>query len=544
MKMPVINFTLFSFLVGKTTLNFFLLLFFCSYHAFADDATDKLKKQAEKALRQGNFIQAEKLWREVLNVDAADHNARLGLSYTLYKQRLLVLAYQEAVKVAEEKPKNARARAIIGVTLLAAGNFAKAREFFDDAYFLDNDEALAFAGSAMLDYYENRSQRAMPKLRRAVFLDSREPDFIFALAQVASRIENYKEAANAYKRFLEIAPNTDTDRRERILGLIAFLRYLGEQKALYTVSGKRQTMIDVEIIDSRPVIKVRLNGRVEPLNFVIDSGSGITVLSDDTANRLGIDAIARGGKARAIGGDGKFDIVYGFVSSLDIGEARISKVPVYIRKFHNISRKTDGYIGLSVLAKFLTTLDYGNKTFTLVRQPKNNENEPKNEPENNPYLTQATNSSVPLRLTTSGFLSGEVKVESINEPMNFIIDTGASVSVVAESTARFYEMQRFAQTTLMRVYGAAGVAENVTSLKLPRVSLGLNSQERIEAAVLDLAPVNETTGFEQSGILGGNFLKNYRITFDFKNARLTLEPISPRSPKLATDAVVGEIFSK
>jgi hypothetical protein len=38
--------------------------------------------------------------------------------------------------------------------------------------------------------------------------------------------------------------------------------------------------------------------------------------------------------------------------------------------------------------------------------------------------------------------------------------------------------------------------------------------------------INETSGFEQAGILGGNFLKNYRLTFDFKNSRVTFEPVS------------------
>ena len=49
----------------------------------------------------------------------------------------------------------------------------------------------------------------------------------------------------------------------------------------------------------------------------------------------------------------------------------------------------------------------------------------------------------------------------------------------------------------MKVYGAAGVTEDVKLLQLPRLSLGLSKLEKINAAVLDLEPVNETAGFTQ-----------------------------------------------
>ena len=87
---------------------------------------------------------------------------------------------------------------------------------------------MAIAGLAMIDFYENRTLRLhREKLRRAVSIDPDEPDYIFSLGQAAARSERYKEAADAYERFLMIAPRTDAERRARIRGLIDFLRYLG-----------------------------------------------------------------------------------------------------------------------------------------------------------------------------------------------------------------------------------------------------------------------------------------------------------------------------
>ena len=99
-----------------------------------------------------------------------------------------------------------------------------------------SNEALAIAGLAMVDLYENRLPLALPALRKAANMDPEEPDYVFALGQAAARSEKYKEAADAYERFLVVAPKTDYDRRARIIGLIDFLRYLGRQGSLYVPS--------------------------------------------------------------------------------------------------------------------------------------------------------------------------------------------------------------------------------------------------------------------------------------------------------------------
>ena len=56
--------------------------------------------------------------------------------------------------------------------------------------------------------------------------------------------------------------------------------------------------------------------------------------------------------------------------------------------------------------------------------------------------------------------------------------------------------------------------------------LGTFTRERISAAVLDLEPVNETAGFTQNGILGGNYLRHFRVSFDFQRGLIRLEPLS------------------
>jgi tetratricopeptide (TPR) repeat protein len=478
-------------------------------------APDKTRNRAERALREGRYDLAETLFREALANDSHDNAARLGLSYTLLKLRRLADAFDHAARVITLDPLSARAHSLLGTVMLASGDFRVSVEEFRTALSIKDDEALAVAGLAMIDFYENRLNSSLERLRHAVFLDSKEPDFIFSLAQAATRAERYKEAAKAYERFLIIAPRTDEDRRARIRGLIDFLRYLGGQNRLYAVSGANQTSVQFEMPNNRPILKVYVNGRREPLRFVLDSGSGISVISDETAKQLGIKPVARGGMARAVGG--KFEIVYGFLQSLEIGEARIENVPVYIRHFYNDDVPVDGYIGLAVVAKYLSTVDYGMRAFSLKRQHQSDDD-----------ASPASQSSIeiPIRTTSSGFLSGEVQLEGVTQPLNFIIDTGASISVVSEKLMELAEMNNFKDPARMRVYGAAGIADSVQTLVLPRILLGTYAREKVAAAVLDLEPVNETTGFIQAGIIGGNFLRHFRVTFDFRKGIILLEPLT------------------
>jgi tetratricopeptide (TPR) repeat protein/predicted aspartyl protease len=501
--------------------------------ARAFPGSDKPLAQAERALRQGEYERAEQIYRELLNKDAHDNAARLGLSFALLKQRDLQQAYDHAARALLLNPLSARAHALLGAAILAAGGFHESIEEFRTALSLNENESLAVNGLAMIDFYENRLDLALRGLRHAAELDPNEPDYIFNLGQAAARNEKYKEAADSYERFLQIAPKTDADRRARIRGLIDFLRYLGKQGSLYELGGANRTIVHFEMVDTRPILLVRINGEKSPLRFVLDTGSGMSVVSELTARRLGLRTVARGGLARAVGGGGRFEIAYGFLSSMEIGDVRVGNVPVYIRHFYDEKAPVDGYIGLSVITKFITSVDYGEHTFALTRQRQSVSPNLSSaasgsgpQPANSSGATLVRGVEIPVRTTASGFLSGEVRLEGIEKPFNFIIDTGATVSVVAEKLAALDELSGYVQASNLRVFGAAGIAENVKMLVLPRIMLGTFQQERLGTAVLDLEPVNETAGFQQNGILGGNFLSHFRISFDFQRGVIRLEPLN------------------
>ena len=508
--------------------------------AFSKDEKTRIK--ADRALHAGDFEGAEKIYRQLLARDPSDLDARLGLSRALLKQRRLQDAFDHAARVIAIDPLSARAHAFLGSAVLASGNFRQSIEEFRTALSLNENEASAIAGLAMVDFYENRLNSCVIGLRRASSLDPDEPDYVFDLGQAAARSQRYKEAADAYERFLFIAPRTDIDRRARIRGLIDFLRYLGQQGSLYSAAGAEQTSVSFDAADNRPILKVRINGSKEPLRFVLDTGSGMSVISDTTARKLGIRTVARGGLARAVGGGGRFEIVYGFLSSIAVGDARVENVPVYIRRFFDEKNPVDGYIGIAALGDFVTTVDYGTRTLSLSRQ-KIADASSNTTPLNPPSSTAESRSGIdlPMRTTASGFISSEVVLEGVQDSLNFIVDTGASVTVVSEKVAARDEVQSFYQQGRMRVFGAAGIADDVKIMMIPKLAIGPYSGEHIDAAVLDLDALNETAGFLQSGILGGNFLRKFRVIFNFQRGIIRLEPVGGSPPPHENTGAVGAL---
>lgn len=499
-----------------------LLAFAFSTFAHADsdiqqidtESAKQLIKQADKLIKRGSLEEAEKILRRVMEQNPGEPKAKVKLAFVLLKQRRLLDAYSLAFEVAKAEPKNSYAFAVLGMIMLDNGNFKEAEIALVNALQINKKEALAWMGLGLLDFYQNRIFQSIDNLRTADYLDGNEPDYIFALAQVSARAEEYNQAADAYRRFLQVSPQTDIERRARIKGLIEFLDFLGGKSSLYDINSEKQASVQFKLLNDRPIVQVQINKSEEPFNFVLDTGSGISVISERTAKRLKISPIARGGTARGFGGDGKFEIVYGFLNKVKIGEVGIKNVPVYIRKFHSFNEEIDGYIGLSLISKFLTTIDYGEQSFTLMRKVPNAV-----------AYEDKESLALPLRLTSAGFLSGEVQIEGVDSALNFIVDTGASLSVISDDLAQSRELSNFVIDEKIRVIGSAGETKEMPMFMLPRVTFGTNTRDRIKAIALDLDLINETSGFTQAGILGGNFLKNYRLTFDFQNSKVIFAPL-------------------
>ncbi|HWP42551.1 MAG TPA: aspartyl protease family protein, partial [Blastocatellia bacterium] len=242
-----------------------------------------------------------------------------------------------------------------------------------------------------------------------------------------------------------------------------------------------------------------------------------TVISTRAARRLGVSEIARGGTSQGFGGSGHFPIVYGLLKSIQLGDLKVQAIPCFIRPFHTVKGSSepeaDGFIGLSILSNFLTELDYKD---SLLRLDRNFDRAPEAA---SPDVTV-----IPFRTTQNGLISIETEIED-NHRINAILDS-ASGSVVLSTAAveRFKLRDKIIKNQTARVIGAAGIAPNVPMLIVRNWGVADLEQKNMRALVLDFGAINETSGFEQGGIIGGDFLKNYRVTIDFARTEVRFQP--------------------
>ncbi|MEW6210896.1 MAG: aspartyl protease family protein [Acidobacteriota bacterium] len=482
---------------------------------------DKLKERSfrdgAKALRAGDYKKAIAIYKEILNRDDQETQAHLQIALAYLKSQNYRDCYDHALRVTRIDANNARAHALAGTALLRSGLIVSATNELIEAFRLNTKEPLAYGAAAEIDYYEGRTKESRAKAFQAHLLDPREPDYLITIARAASRLEYFAEAADAYEKFLDIAPITDSERRDRVRGLIRFYRRLAGIK-IYQVGGEPSGSAPFRLgLDRRPYVKILINGR--EANFVIDTGSYSTVVSRKAVKRLGVREIARGGNSEGFGGTGKFPIVYGLIKSVQIDGVKVQSVPCFIREFHvtedqPIEDREDGLIGLAVLSSFLAQLDYGANVLKL-------------DPREDPAVPLSLPSDVrviPFRTTQNGLISVETELDSAHR-INAILDSAAGSIVVSSSAVeRFNLTDRKIKGQTKRVIGAAGIADNVELLRVANCRVADLEIENMRALILDFGAINETSGFEQSGILGGDFLKNYKVTIDFARSQIRLQP--------------------
>jgi predicted aspartyl protease len=478
---------------------------------------EKTHRDGKRAIRSGKYEEAIKLFDLLIESDSRDIPARLGAALAYSKLGNHQRCYDQANEVLKLEANNARAHGLVGLALLRSGFIREAVWELNEAFRLDPKEPLAWGAAAEIDYYEGRSKEARDKSLRAFGLDSQEPDFLITYARASSRLEEFRDAADAYQRFLEISPEADRERRERIRGLVQFYRRLAGLE-VHQISGPESVDVPFRLgTDRRPYLTMRINGR--DANFVVDTGSGFTVISSDAAKRFGVPVIAKGGTSQGVGGDGKFPIVYGLIRSLQIGDVKIKAIPCFVRPFHGVKERppderADGFLGLSVLSHFLTQLDYKHSRIRLDR------NEGKD-------LTAAFEPGVtvvPFRTTQNGLISVETELDGSHR-INAILDSGASSSVISTAAVDRLKMHdSIIKGQTVRVVGAAGISENVELLFIRNCKVADLQQNNLRALVLPFNAINETSGFEQSGILGGDFLRHFRVAIDFTRAQVGLQP--------------------
>ena len=111
-------------------------------------------------------------------------------------------------------------------------------------------------------------------------------------------------------------------------------------------------------------------------------------------------------------------------------------------------------------------------------------------------------------------------------PFSFIVDTGASRSVISTHTAEKLGLIGKASCCGSLdgrgAQGAGGaVAARMTTIESLRV--GDTESRNVEAAIVDLTSLSRTLQQTLDGIIGKNFMQNYKVIIDYPRQEIYFE---------------------
>ena len=110
-------------------------------------------------------------------------------------------------------------------------------------------------------------------------------------------------------------------------------------------------------------------------------------------------------------------------------------------------------------------------------------------------------------------------------PFDFVVDTGATFTCVDQELAE--KLQLPEQPGSVGFGAGIGGSGTVRIVEIDTLEVGTARAEETMAAVIDLSSIKES-GIVVRGLIGLNFLKAYRVTFDFERNVLRLDQSQPQ----------------
>src|SRR3954469_3973945 len=246
-----------------------------------------------------------------------------------------------------------------------------------------------------------------------------------------------------------------------------------------------------------------------PFDFILDTGAGTSLLSLELASKLNVKVL---GSKQGQSAGGAVSVSLAKVDSVAVGTARLPDLDVGIVDLKHIGTtvgaKIDGDLGYNFLKSFRISIDYEKCQLRL------------DDPRRLDVFKRGGQTEVALRLANPAKPLILVEVHANRKgPFQFAIDTGTSTTAITPELAKELGVK------------ASPIAPGTTAGAHVAVTAGVIDSFMVGGAKIDNMPVviadffaalSEAVGAKLDGIVGYNFLRNYKVVIDYPNERLTL----------------------
>jgi predicted aspartyl protease len=271
-------------------------------------------------------------------------------------------------------------------------------------------------------------------------------------------------------------------------------------KVKFRLAGGAQPLI---------LLPTRVNG-AGPFDFILDTGAGTSLLSAELAQQLNIKIL---GTKEGQSAGGKVSVSLAKVESLALGQAKIEDVEVGVVDLGHIAKtigtRIDGDVGYNFLKHFRVTIDYESGEIRFD-DPKRIEN-----------FGGPSKAEIPMRLASPAKPLVLVDVYANGRgPFQFAIDTGTSTTAIAPEVAQ----QLGIDGSPIGPLTTGGSQVNVTAGNLKSFQVGGARIDDLVVVVADFfAMLSQAVGAKLDGIVGYNFLRNFRVVMDYPSEKFRLE---------------------
>ena len=451
-------------------------------------------------------------WEALIAYDLAKAGAKhdqlvrasSGMIYALQSVAEFNRAHQEALFLGSLRPDNPDVQTLIADAHWSAGLFEEAEQIYTSIIDSYPNNSAARHGIARSFLGRNQLDAALREIKIALADADVDPDVYHTLGSIFRRKNQYDEAADAYEDYVNRLPSVNRERRGQwVYSQIEFLRSFGNRVPLQIVSDdNRVHTIPFRLVNDKVIVRGKINSE-SPIDIVIDTGAEQMVLSQETAENVGVETITTTISA-GVGDVGVRGLDLGRVDLLEIGSLVVRNVPTLIKNppLSDLPRRRV-LDSISPIALGLSTIiDYKNYQIQIADD----------------LPDEPSDIDIPMRINRLAVIRG-----LINEhyPRTFVVDTGGEVISLSIGTTHSIGLSPPRHIPL-RVYGTSGWDQD--AFLLPGVQLDFNkvNYSNFTAVVLNLHRPSALLGFHIGGIVGHTFLSDYRVTFDLNRALLRL----------------------
>ena len=292
--------------------------------------------------------------------------------------------------------------------------------------------------------------------------------------------------------------------------------------------GAHSVTLPFDLVSNHIYAHTMINGK-GPYVFVFDTG-GINIVTPEVAKELGLAT-----KGHLEGrGAGEATMEFGFthVDKIELGAASIDNQSFAVFPLDSLypadGMHMPGMVGYETFRRFVTSIDYGNKTITLT----------------DPKYFDPKDAGAPVRIAFNGN-SVIVAGSYAGVPGKFQIDTGSRSALTLDApfvAANHLDTHGGRSVEAVDGWGVGGPSRSVVARG---DALNVGDAILVDHPIVGMATDKKGSFADPtiSGNIGGGVLKRYVVTFDYTRNVMYVKPTSGPVSDLDTYDRAGSWFN-